>query len=55
MYGDIDAKGWPHHRADTAVDLLPYCNYRDELTIHDGIIYRGERSVIPRSVGQEMK
>ena len=53
--GEIILKGWPDHRADTDVELLPYYNYRDELTIQDGIIYRGERIVIPRSLRQEMK
>ena len=48
--GESILKGWPDHRADTDVELLPYYNYRDELTIHDGIIYRGERIVIPRSL-----
>ena len=53
--GEIILKGWPDHRADTNVERLPYYNYRDELTVQDGIIYRGERIVIPRSLRQEMK
>ena len=35
--------------------LLPYFSYRDELTIQDGIIFRGERIVIPSSLRKSMK
>ena len=34
---------------------LPYFSYRDELTIHDGVIFRGERIVMPSSLRQGMK
>ena len=50
--GERILKGWPDHRADTDMELLPYYNNRDVLTIQDGIIYRGERIVIPRSLMQ---
>ena len=39
----------------SADGLLPYFNYRDELTIHDGIVYRGDRVVIPTSLRREVK
>ena len=42
--GEMILNGWPDHRADTEMVLVPY--YRDELTIQDVIIYRGERIVI---------
>ena len=35
--------------------LTPYFDYRDELTVQDGIILHGERIVIPSSMRHEMK
>ena len=48
-------KGWPTHKAQLPVSLTQYFNYRDELTVQDGIILRGERIVIPSSLRHEMK
>ena len=47
--------GWPETK-DTVPNLvLPYFNIRDELSIHDGLVYRGERIVIPVSLRSQMK
>ena len=35
--------------------LLPYFSNRDELTIQDGVIFRGERLVVPSSLRKSMK
>ena len=37
------------------MEALPYFNYRDELTNQDGIIYRGDRIVVPKALRQDMK
>ena len=43
--------GWPNDRRRMPDRLLPYNSYyRDELTIQDGVIFRGERIVIPSSL-----
>lgn len=47
---DTVAKGWPETRKEVHESLLPYFSYRDELSIEDGIIYRGERVVIPKQM-----
>ena len=47
-------EGWPDKRY-LDPGLLPYFNYRDELTAQDGIVYRADRVVIPSSMRQEMK
>ena len=35
--------------------VLPYFSYRDELTVQDGIILRGDRIVIQQSLRQDLK
>ena len=48
--GTVIMEGWPNDRRRVPDRLLPYFSYRDELTIQDGIIFRGERIVIPSSL-----
>ena len=39
--------GWPEHRSRCQQEVLPYWNYRDELSVVDGFIMKGTRIVIP--------
>ena len=34
--------GWPDNRADVNPDIASYFSMRDELAVHDGLIFRGE-------------
>ena len=42
--------GWPQSRSDVHLVLLPYWNFRDELSIDNGIVTKGTRIVIPRKI-----
>ena len=44
---EIIMHGWPEKRSDCPVYLHAYWNYRDELTVADGLILKGTRIVIP--------
>ena len=48
-------KGWPEEKANIPDTFRPYHQYRDELAVHDGLIYRGERVVIPATLKSAMK
>jgi transposase InsO family protein len=48
-------KGWPENAADVPATLVPYYSFRDELAVHDGLIYRGERLVIPKDLKPMMR
>ncbi|RUS68938.1 hypothetical protein EGW08_023301 [Elysia chlorotica] len=50
----IILQGWPNLKSDLPSCVLPYFNYRDELTVQDGIILRGDRIVIPSSLRQDL-
>ena len=41
--------GWPADKRDIALDVRAYHNVRDELTVENGIIFRGQRCVVPSS------
>ena len=49
----VISKGWPRKRSSLAPNLQPYWNYRDELTIEDGIVMKGQKVIIPTSLKQK--
>ena len=48
-------QGWPTHKSAVPSDIAVFFDYRDELTIQDGIVLRGNRVVIPVSLRNDMK
>jgi hypothetical protein len=48
-------KGWPDTRQELPTQVTPYYSYRDELTLHDGLIFKGENVVVPESMRKSMK
>jgi hypothetical protein len=46
--------GWPEQRQDCPVQVEPYWNHRDEMTVIDDIIFKGEKIVIPRALRSQM-
>ena len=47
---DIIVSGWPNRRDEIPKQLRPYWCYRDELSVEDGVILKGERVLIPKSM-----
>ena len=47
-------QGWPDEKDFLPSQTLPYFNVRDELSLSDGLVFRGERIVIPSSLRKEM-
>ena len=47
--------GWPDNRADVNPDIASYFSMRDELTVHDGLIFRGECVIVPKSMRKHIK
>ena len=47
--------GWPQDRAMCPTIVTPYFSIRDELSIQDGLIFRGERLIVPQSMRSEVK
>ena len=50
----IISHGWPDKRSVCPPHLYGYWNYRDELTVSDGLILKGTRIVIPKSLQSEV-
>ena len=47
--------GWPDSKADVNAEISSYFAMRDELAIHDGLIFKGERMVVPQGRRKEIK
>lgn len=46
--------GWPVDRSSVPLNILQYWNYRDEITAIDGLLYKGQRLMVPISLKKEM-
>ena len=46
--------GWPENKCEVPDEVLPYWNVRDELSAYNGIVFKGERIVIPQSLRGEL-
>jgi len=42
----IIRQGWPERKDKISQPLAPYFSFRDELMLHDGLTFKGERLVI---------
>ena len=51
----VISEGWPEHKSQLHYDLSQYFSYRDELSIENGIIFKGDRILIPESLRNSMK
>ena len=47
------SNGFPDQHRDVHKDLQPYWSFRDELSVEDGIILKGEQVIIPAILRQE--
>jgi hypothetical protein len=46
--------GWPEMKSDVSHDISIYFDVRDELTVQNGLIFKGERVVIPKTLRLDM-
>ncbi|CAB3981308.1 Hypothetical predicted protein [Paramuricea clavata] len=46
--------GWPGSSKDLSPTITPYFHLRDELTTQEGLVFRGERVVIPKSLRKQV-
>ena len=46
----IIMSGWPKEQTNCSECVQPYWNYRDEMTVQNGLILKGTRIVIPKKM-----
>lgn len=47
---DAIIHGWPADKTHMQESLRPYWNYRDELSVQNGVIYKGTQVMVPQSM-----
>ena len=47
--------GWPDKKQDLPAELIPYNSFRDEISVQDGLIPKGERVIVSFSMRPDMK
>ena len=50
----IIQEGWPQHRQNCKESILDCWNFHDELSVIDGIILKGQKIFVPKSLRPEM-
>ena len=50
----IILSGWPEQKSDVPSTAASYFNVRDELSIQNGVVFCGERAVVPKSLRKDM-
>ncbi|KAI8498512.1 hypothetical protein Bbelb_237140 [Branchiostoma belcheri] len=51
---DTIREGWPDTKRQCDTRVTEYWNHRDELTIEKGVIFKGQKIVIPKAMRREM-
>ena len=51
---NIVIKGWPEKKDKCPTNLRDYWNYRDELSILDGLVLKGTRIIIPKQCQEDV-
>lgn len=50
----ITLSGWPEQKSDVPSAAASYFNVRDELSVQNGVVFCGERAVVPKSLRKDM-
>lgn len=46
--------GWPTERKEVPVHVCMFWTYRDELTLHNGVLFKNQRLIIPKALRTEV-
>lgn len=52
---NVILQGWPDSKQSLPTQVTPYFSYREELTVHDGLVFKGERVIVPESLRKPFK
>lgn len=47
-------EGWPNKKNKVLNQCLPFWNFHDQISFSDGVLFKGEKIIIPRSMQAEI-
>ena len=47
-------EGWPSTPDEVPAEVKPYFQFRDEITGQNGLLFKGERLIVPAKLRKEM-
>ena len=50
----ITRDGWPENQSKIPTSMKPYWNFRDEISVYNGIVFKAEQMIIPKAMRSEM-
>ncbi|XP_013404021.1 uncharacterized protein K02A2.6, partial [Lingula anatina] len=50
----VICEGWPERKSQVPLAASQYWDFRDQMSVHNGIVFRGERTVIPFELRPEI-
>ena len=42
--------GWPEQKSQVPIPIRDYWNYRDKISLHNGILFKHQRIIIPKKI-----
>nr|XP_029715860.1 uncharacterized protein K02A2.6-like [Aedes albopictus] len=54
LLNDVILRGWPESKEEVQPDLRKYWGFRDELAAYDGLIFKSNQIIIPKSLRKKM-
>ena len=54
VFKAVIQRGWPEEKSTLPVVISPYFNMRDEMSMQDRLIFKGQRVVVPRATRGEL-
>lgn len=55
LLADLIRVGWPDCKEEVPIEVRDYFNFREELILQNGILFEGDRVVIPFGMRDELK
>ena len=46
--------GWPEQKSQVPIPIRDYWNYRDEISLHNGILFKRQHIIIPKMITPEI-
>ena len=46
--------GWPEKRDECSVQICDYSNYREEISLYNGLLFKSQRVIVPKAMRSEI-